>query len=75
MGFGRREVSSEMRVPRPPARITAFIGCLVPCVFLVGRFEAYLVEGPAFLIKYPMASRVSRSESAVVRDCRIPESI
>jgi len=25
MGLGRTEVSSEMRVPRPPARITAFM--------------------------------------------------
>ena len=24
MGFGRTEVSSEMRVPSPPARMTAF---------------------------------------------------
>ena len=30
MGLGRRWVSSEMRVPRPPARITAFIEALRP---------------------------------------------
>src|SRR5262249_60711698 len=34
MGLGRTALSSAIRVPRPPARITAFIALILPLIYV-----------------------------------------
>ncbi len=56
MGFGFRCVSSEIRVPRPPARMTAFIGCFE---FRRGVFEVYVMIATALMQLKIMANMIN----------------